>query len=141
MMRDHLRQFAAGFGIPNLESPPRMANTRRVLAVAEYARDHGKLDVFRDAAMHRYWRDHAGVETDEDLRTLAEKAGLNVEEALSAADDPVFQQRLDDVAAEGKRKGVTGIPSFFIGPYFVVGCQPYEVLAEAVRRAGGQKRV
>jgi len=31
---------------------------------------------------------------------------------------------------------VTGIPTFEIGAIRVVGCQPYEVLAAAARKAG-----
>lgn len=140
MMRAHLRQFARGFGLEDLTSPPRLSNTRRALAIAEYARDEGKLDAFRDAAMTVYWREQAGLDSHEALARAATLAGLDPERALGAAGDPVYQSRVDEHSAQGRAKGVTGIPSFFIGDAFVVGCQPYEVLAEAARHAGAQKR-
>lgn len=140
-MREHMRRFSASFGIdPPLEQVSHLPNTRRALAIAEHARDEGKLDAFRNAAMHAHWRAQEDLEKDEVLRRCAEKAGLDPDKALTAADDPVFQRRVDDHTREGQRKGVTGIPSFFIGPYFVVGCQPYEVLEAAVLRAGGKPR-
>lgn len=139
-MREHLRQFSASFGLEPLESGERLSNTRRALAIAEYARDQGKLDAWRNAAMHAYWREHRELESDGVLQELAQRVGLDPKAAISAADDPQYQSRVDELSAEGRRRGVTGIPSFFIGPYFVVGCQPYEVLEEAVRRAGGLPR-
>ena len=49
-------------------------------------------------------------------------------------DDPAYQKRVDAMRDEASSKGVTGIPTFFINGARVVGCQPYEVLAEAARR-------
>nr|WP_232827252.1 DsbA family protein [Jiangella endophytica] len=46
----------------------------------------------------------------------------------------------DDVRADedlGRRVGVTGVPTFLVGErYLVVGAQPVEVFADALRRAG-----
>jgi protein-disulfide isomerase len=55
-------------------------------------------------------------------------------------DDPAYQARVDLLRAEAGRMGVTGIPTFFIGDAVVVGCQPFEVLAAAVRRAGARPK-
>lgn len=140
MMRNHLRQFARGFGLEDMSSPDWLSNTRRALAIAEYARDEGKLDAFRDAATTVYWREKAGLDSDASLRRAATLAGLDADRALAAADDPVYQDKVDEHSAQGRAKGVTGIPSFFIGDAFVVGCQPYEILAQAARHAGAQKR-
>ncbi len=139
-MKAHLRAFAKSFGIEDLETAPRLSNTRRVLAVAEWARDEGKLDAVRDAAFAAYWRKHQGVETDEEVRAIARAAGLDEDAAVKAAEDPALQARIDAHAEEGRRRGVSGIPTWFIGPYRVVGCQPFEVLAQAVEAAGGKKR-
>jgi predicted DsbA family dithiol-disulfide isomerase len=48
---------------------------------------------------------------------------------------------VDQARAIAVRAGVTGIPTFDIGPSRVVGCQRYEVLAEAARRAGARRRL
>ena len=139
-MRDYLRGFAARFGVNLMETPERLPNTRRALAMAEYARDRGRLEAFRDAAMEGYWRRGENLEDDRDLHAISSRAGLDAEAALRAAADTAYAARVDAIRAEASGKGVTGIPTFFIGEEVVVGCQPYEVLATAARRASAPSR-
>lgn len=136
-MRQHMRRFAAQFGIEDVRQPDRLPNTRRILAAAELARDEGRLDGFREAAMNAYWRDGADLEDESIVRTLARQVGLDPDRAAAAMDDPEYLARVDAVRRESIDAGVTGIPTFFIGDEVVVGCQPYPVLASAVERAGG----
>jgi predicted DsbA family dithiol-disulfide isomerase len=134
-MREYMKKFAAGFGIHEMASPQRISNTRRALAVAELARDQGKLQAFRDAAMEAYWHSEKNLEDDAELRAIAQGVGLDPDEALRAADDPKYLARVDAARAEANAAGVRGVPTFFIGDEVIVGCQPYEVLAAAARRA------
>jgi predicted DsbA family dithiol-disulfide isomerase len=140
-VKEHMRQFAARFGVTGIVHPERIPNTRRVLAVAEYARDEGKLDAFRRAGMEAHWRGGNQLESDADLRVVAESVGLDAAAALAAADEPRYTKLVDARIAEAKARGVTGIPTFVIGDEEVVGCQPYEVLAAAAERAGAKRRV
>jgi predicted DsbA family dithiol-disulfide isomerase len=144
-----VRSFAAGFGIADLVPPPRVANTRRALAVAEHARDAGLLEQFNAAVYDAYWRHGLGIESDEELGAIARRAGLDPAAAVSAARDPAFGIRVDAARRAAAEAGVTGIPTFDVeqtGPaglrssVRVVGCQRYEVLADAVRRAGARRR-
>jgi len=135
-----LREFAASFGVTDLELPDHMPNTRRALAIAEYAREQGKLDAFRDAAMHAHWREGKNLEDEQDLRDIALGAGLEPEAALRAIGAKHYLQRVDAIREEASSVGVTGIPTLIIGRYGVVGCQPYEVIAQAAERAGARRR-
>ena len=129
-------------------SPSRTTSpTRRALAVAQRARAIGRLDAYRAAAFDHYWRAGRGIEGDDDLREIARAAGLDEAEALAAADDPAALAEVDAARRRAREAGVTGIPSFeFLPPEVggralrVVGCQPYEVLAESARRAGARRR-
>ena len=145
-MLRYVKTFAEGFGIPDLAPPDRLVPTRRVLAAATLARERGLLDPFRAVAFDAYWRRGWGLETDDDLRWIAREAGLDPELAIAAAAEP---PRLEAVAAARRlalAAGVTGIPTFdFVSdagaePIRVVGCQRYEVLADAARRAGAARR-
>ena len=110
-------------------------------AVAELARDHGRLDAFRAAGMEAWWRRGEDLEDDAALRRLAGAAGLDPEAAVRAADDPAYLGRVDAIRAEAARRGVTGIPSFaFAGGPTVVGCQPYGILAAAAESADVARR-
>jgi predicted DsbA family dithiol-disulfide isomerase len=139
--KEHLRQFAARFGVTGIMHPDRLPNTRRVLAMAEHARDLGKLEEFRRAGMEAHWRHGNGLESADDLRAIAESVGLDGAAALAAADAPRYAALVDARIAEAHALGVTGIPTFVIGDEEVVGCQPYEVLAAAAVRAGATRRV
>jgi len=117
-----------------------MPNTRRALAVAEYAREQGKLAAFREAAMHAHWQDGKNLEDTQDLREITLRAGLEPGAALQAMESERYLQRVDAMRAEATRMGVTGIPTLIIGRHSVVGCQPYEVIAQVAERTGAQRR-
>lgn len=139
-LKQGLREFAASFDVNDLELRDHMPNTRRVLAIAEYARELGKLDTFRDAAMHAHWRDGKNLEHEQDLRAIALQAGLDPDATLQAMTAEPYLQRIDAIREEASQIGVTGIPTFVAGQYGVVGCQPYEVIVQMVERAGGRRR-
>jgi predicted DsbA family dithiol-disulfide isomerase len=139
-MREYMDRFAAQFGITDMRHPSHLPNTRRVLAAAEFARDQGALDAFREAAMDIYWRHGQDLEDDDVVRRVAADAGVDADGAVVAMSDPEYLARVDAVRRESINAGVTGIPTFFIGDHRVVGCQPYEVLSAAVERAGGKGR-
>jgi len=139
-MRAHLARFAAGFGIEGMHSPDRSPNTRAALALAEHARDRGRLHEARHALMEAFWRRGEDLEDREVLARCATAAGLDPAAALAAIDDPAVVARVDAMGRDAARAGVTGIPTFLIGGRRVVGCQPYEVLAAEVERAGAGRR-
>jgi 2-hydroxychromene-2-carboxylate isomerase len=148
-MLRYVKTFAAGFGIPDLSPPERLASTRRALAVAEHARDMGRLEPFVAAAYDAYWRRREGLESDAELAELARRARLDPDAAVAAAAAPALLARVDAARGAAIAAGVTGIPTFDVSPASpgsgdvpsrVVGCQRYDVLAEAVRRAGARRR-
>ncbi len=144
----YVKEFAAGFGIDDLSSPARLANTRRAMAAARRAREVGRLEAFSAAAYDAYWRRGAGIESDAELAAIAREAGVDPDVAVAAASDPALLSVVDAARRAAISAGVTGIPTFDFAPgpgtsgagARVVGCQRYEVLADAVRRAGGRRR-
>ena len=139
-MLGYVRSFAAGFGIHDVVPPGVLASTRRAHAAAHCARDAGRLDAFRIAAFDRYWRRGGGLESDADLADLAREAGIDPAAALAAAGDPALLARVDAARREAEDAGITGVPTFDLGPLRIVGCQRYDVLADAARRAGARRR-
>jgi predicted DsbA family dithiol-disulfide isomerase len=139
-MNRYVRAFAADFGVRDVLPPTVLANTRRALAAAQAARDAGRLEAWRAAAFDAYWRKGRGLESDEDVAAIARDAGVDPAVAVRAAGDPDALARVDGARREALRAGVRGIPTFHVGGARIVGCQRYEVLSEAVRRAGGKRR-
>jgi 2-hydroxychromene-2-carboxylate isomerase len=147
-MLRYVREFAASFGIADLRPPERLANTRRVMAAARHAREVGRLGAFTAAAYDAYWRRGAGIATDEEIAEVARAAAIDPAAAVAAASDPALLADVDAARQSAVAAGVTGIPTLDFGPgpgatgagARVVGCQRYEVLAEAARRAGARRR-
>lgn len=141
-MKAHLEQFAASFGITDMVFQARMPNTRRALAVAEWARERARLVAFRDATYDAYWRASQDIEKDEVLAAIATSVGLDPIAAVAAADDATYQAKIDQRRREAEEAGVTGIPTFLFGdqPIRIVGCQPLEVLRQAAEAIGARKR-
>lgn len=139
-MQQYLASFAAGFGIYDLHEHERSPNTRLALALAEHARDRGRLHEARHALMDAFWRRGEDLEDREVLARCAREAGLDPAAALLALEDPAVVARVDAMGREAARAGVTGIPTFDVGGRRVVGCQPFEVLAAAAEAAGARRR-
>ena len=142
-MRPYLLDFAKAQGVTGMVIPPHKPNTRKALALAEWARDRGKLHEVRTALMDAYWRSGLDIEDDAVLARVAEDAGfpgLGGAAAIRESRQPEILARVAAMGREAGAAGVTGIPTFDIGTERVVGAQPYEVLAKAVTRQGGQAR-
>jgi len=139
-MSGYMKSFAAGFGIEDFRQRDRIPNTRRALALAEVARDEGRLDAFRTRAMEAHWRDRMDLENDDDLRKIASDAGLTADAVERSQSDPQYLERIDAIREEADSIGVQGIPTFVLGNIGLSGCQPYEVMSDFARQAGAAKR-
>jgi predicted DsbA family dithiol-disulfide isomerase len=140
-LHERTQRFAATFGVTGFQSPNWLSNSQKALAIAEHARDVRRLEPFRQAAMNAHWRKGMNLENADDLAAIAESAGLERAAALAASTDPALLSRVDERQAEARQAGVNGIPTFVLGSERVVGCQPYEALLAAAKRAGARPRV
>jgi len=139
-VRAQVEGTARRFGLTQMRLADRINNSRRALAVAEWAREQGKLNAFREAVTESYWRRDEDIENPDVLAKLAEEAGLPGAGAREAMDSPKYQDRVDALVAEGRAAGVRGTPTVFVGNVRVAGCQPYEAFAAAARQAGAKPR-
>ena len=74
------------------------------------------------------------------LLDIVEKVGLDPAEAKTVLDERRFKDAVDADWQKSANYGVTGVPTFVAARYGVVGCQPYEVLAQLAEKAGAVKR-
>jgi predicted DsbA family dithiol-disulfide isomerase len=139
-MAEYMNTFAARFGIEDFRQRGRIPNTRRALALAEVARDEGRLDEYRNRAMEAHWRDGMDLENDDDLRSIARDAGLAADAVERSKTDPRYLSRIDEIREEAGRVGVEGIPTFVIGRVGLSGCQPYEMFVDFAKQAGADGR-
>lgn len=141
MFRHSIRNLAEQQGVGEMVMSKRAPNTRAALAVAEYARDEGKLFEFKEAAMQAFWRDGYDIEDEKVLEKILIATDLNVDRGLAARTDALFLNRVDAMRTEAHEAGVTGIPTMiFENGGVIVGAQRWEVFEDTAKRAGAERK-
>lgn len=138
-LRERMQQFAEEFGVA-MTVPEHISNTRRALAISEYARDLGRLEAFRDAATHGYWSQGMDLESDADLARIAERAGLDPDASLRASTSDGYVRKVQQNRQMGIEEMVTGVPTLFVAGMPVIGCQRYETFENVMKRVGVPRR-
>lgn len=138
-IRSKMQAFASEFGV-EMRIPDHLANTRRALAMSEFARDEDCLDAFREASSRAYWIEGRDLEDEGDLRHVAGAVGLDEVDALAASTAPAYLARVQATREEGMERMVTGVPTLFFGGMPVVGCQRYETFEKVAALAGLRPR-
>lgn len=121
-------------GLPANGVPTVMANSNKMLRLAEYARDNGVFDGLHLPAFEAYFADDRNLGDTQVLRDLAEGAGLDPDEAMRVLDGGDYEDRIETAMQRARQYGITGTPTFVIeGRYGIVGAQPYEVLRDGLK--------
>lgn len=124
----------------NLIWPPRLPDTRRALAAAEWVRRYepGKFPQFhRDLfAAHFVLGEDLGSETV--VYRHADDLGIDVQSLRAALADGSAMAAVGEAEALGRRYGVHGTPAWWIAGQLISGLLPaqeFECLAEAATHA------
>lgn len=124
----------------DIEPPEKIPSSRLALEISEFAREKGKLEVFKDKVFNAYWKEGRDIGDKEILFSLAREAELEVEELQSYLDSGRGKEKLKENLEEAEREGVVGVPTFVIGEERIVGVQPYPVLKKAIQKNPGKKK-
>src|SRR5215475_16110452 len=94
----------------------------------------GGGDAFHDAMFRAYFVDARDISKPEVLLEIAGKVGLPVEKAREVLEQRTFKAAVDEDWKLSREFGVTGVPTFVVGRYGVVGAHPYETLEQLVEK-------
>ena len=111
-------------------------NSRLAQELGKWADTSDKGDAFHDAMYRAYFVDARNIGDAEALLEVAEAVGLATDEARQVLETRSFEAAVDADWAKSRELGVTGVPTFVVGGYGVVGAQPYEALEQLLRQAG-----
>jgi len=111
-------------------------NARRAAYAAECAAEQDKFFEYIEILYN-----NQGQLGDEDLQGYAILLGLDLEEFNDCRGENRIREIVDEDIEYGERKGVRGVPAFFVNDFMIVGAQPYEVFEDAIEGALGDREI
>ena len=118
-----------------MRPPSVLCNSRTALMVAEYACETGKSDAFEERVYRAYFHDLENIGDAAVVARLATESGIDAGELDAALKSGKYEMKLKNNALVANRRGVSGVPTFFIGDYPIVGAQSAEVMRQLLKRA------
>jgi len=129
----NITTMAEGIGL-EMRPPTVLTNSLLALEATEYAKDEGKATEFSRAVYAAYFQDGQNIGDLEVVLGLAQHVGLDatmVQEHLNAG---TYRQRLATAQQEARSLGISGVPTFVVGPAQIVGAQSPEVFVNMLKR-------
>jgi predicted DsbA family dithiol-disulfide isomerase len=118
-----------------MKAPTVLTNSRAALAATEFARESGRDEMLEERIYRAYFNDGANIGDSALLARLAGEVGLDPAEAAAAMTSARYDLRLKNASLAAHQRGVSGVPTFFIGEFPLVGAQPSETMRQILRRA------
>jgi predicted DsbA family dithiol-disulfide isomerase len=118
-----------------MRPPTMLTNSYNALAACEYAIASGKGDAFEERVYRAYFYDGSNIGDVDVLKTLASEVGLDPAGVAEAVGSPQIQLKLKNNTMVAHQHGVSGVPTFFIGNYPLVGAQSEDTMRKILTRA------
>ena len=138
-LRGHMKEMADEAGLVNMRRQQITPYCRPSMEAAEYAKDMGKFDAYHKATFKAFWEESRNIGDPEVLRDVYKTCGLDWEEFSHPEHQGLYAQRVEEQLAEARMYGITGIPSFIIDRYLLVGAQPYQVFQQVMAHIQKEK--
>jgi predicted DsbA family dithiol-disulfide isomerase len=119
----------------DMRPPAMLTNSYNALAACEGAIASGKGEEFEERVYRAYFHDGTNIGDVEVLKTLASEVGLDPAPVAEAVASPQIQLRLKNNTLVAHQRGVSGVPTFFIGDYPLVGAQSEDTMRKILTRA------
>ncbi len=142
-MIHQLKAAALGAGFtfdPSI--PTHLPNTLKAHQIIRLAHFDGAQERLALTLYSAYWDDGADIGDDETLAALADKAGLDPDNARQDLQNPKSIAEIKSEAEAFRQAGVTGVPTFIVNERTgFAGAQPPARLADTLREAANVTRV
>jgi predicted DsbA family dithiol-disulfide isomerase len=114
-------------------------NSRLAQELGKWADTQPGGEALHDALFRAYFVDARDISQPAVLLDVVERAGLPVDQARTVLEQRTFKDAVDADWQLARDYGITGVPTFVVGRYGVVGAQPYETLEELVRKGAAEQ--
>src|SRR5438093_6302695 len=106
-MRERLQSVADEVGL-KMESRDVIINSRRALAAAEFAREHGRFEAMHHALFKAHWELSGRLENVDDLVAIGVGVGLDPEALRRALEDGRYEAVVDESRMGAGSGGING---------------------------------
>jgi len=110
-------------------------NSRLAQELGKWADTQPGGEALHDALFRAYFVEARDISQPAVLLNIVERLGLSVGDAREVLEKRTFGTAVDADWKLSREYGITGVPTFVVGRYGVVGAQPYEALEALVRKA------
>jgi protein-disulfide isomerase len=115
--------------------PVHGAPAQKAAEAALCASDQGRFWEYHDSLMESLYAGTPTAYSVDSLKQVAASLGLDTAAFAACLDGNKYSQRVQNEAAEAKKLGVTGTPTFFVNGTKIVGAKPFETFKAAIDRA------
>lgn len=122
-------------GLPYNSERNMTYNSRLAQELAKWAESKGKGDEIHDPIFRAYFVETKNLAKPDVLVEIAERAGLPSGEAVEALTSRTYKDAVDADWRRCAELGITGVPTYLMDRYVLVGAHPYEELKKLVLRA------
>lgn len=136
-MLDHLKNVADSLGLP-FGTRTKTYNSRLAQELGLWAEVKGKGDEFHHGSFHAYFAEGRNLAELEVLQDIAEKAGLDGNEAKEVITTRSFAEAVDEHWTLSRVKGVTAVPTFIMNNGMLTGARPYQDLVNFIKESGAK---
>lgn len=128
----HLKQVAAAEGLP-FGDRAMTYNSRSAQELGKWAEQEGRGEAFHGAVFRAYFAEGRNIAEEGVLLDVAASVSLDRDEARRVIHDGVFKAAVDADWRRSAERGVTAVPTFFMGSRRLVGAQSYQALEKFVQ--------
>jgi predicted DsbA family dithiol-disulfide isomerase len=130
---DQMKERMTAEGLPYGERTMTY-NSRLAQELGKWADTQPGGDALHDAFFRAYFVDARDISNTETMLDVVKSVGLSVDAAREVLDKRTFKDAVDEDWKLSREYGITGVPTFVVGRYGVVGAQPYEALEQLVKK-------
>ena len=118
-----------------MKAPRTLANSLLALQAGEFATENGRGEAFDERIFRAYFSEGLNIGKRDVLLDLAAEAGLDRAALAEALDSGAYAMRIKNHAQAASQRSISGVPTFLIGDWPLVGAQSEDVMRRVLRRA------
>jgi predicted DsbA family dithiol-disulfide isomerase len=118
-----------------MKAPRTLANSMLALQAGEFAADAGLAEAFEDRVFRAYFNEGLNIGKRDVLLNLGAEIGLDRTALGEALDSGKYAMRIKNNAQAASQMGISGVPTFLVGDWPLVGAQSEDVMRRVLQRA------